>query len=340
MSICTFLFILDTVNGENSVGKQEHRFQTEKERSPRFPDEDEILKVLEYGSIAKIVPIEEVKAVRPHKNEVDVVHFRLRSRHASLALRVELTFAGEKVSAVFKPFDGEDLQYFKNQLAIDSFYPRETAAYVLSRALDFNLVPPTVTRIIKTRTKDGKTRKRIGSLQLFVPETEAVEAYKVYTSKEGWSRDISKLLPKQSPDPLERDLQLTAVFDYLINNCDRHAENLLIKRDERGVYLIDNGSAFVELPPTDYTDQIFALPYPIAGPRGFIFEPVERRSNIYRYRRVPLPSYILESLSAFAQSSDRQRALREDLRRCGLSEREVEGVFRRLNNLLEHQIYL
>ena len=90
-----------------------------------------------------------------------------------------------------------------------SSYRSEVLAYEVDKKLGFNLVPPTVTRLI-----DGK----VGSLQLWAPSSKTATA-------------TQTALDKQS------------TLDFLIDHGDRHGGNYLV-RDDRSIISIDNGIAF------------------------------------------------------------------------------------------------
>jgi uncharacterized repeat protein (TIGR03843 family) len=121
---------------------------------------------------------------------------------------------GAMVKAVYKPGRGErPLWDFPSGL-----YRREVAAYCLSEALGWNLVPPTVLR-------EGPFGE--GSLQLFI-EADFEQHY--FT------------LVEQRPD-LHDQMRAMAVFDVLANNTDRKSGHVLIGPDDR-LYGIDNGLCF------------------------------------------------------------------------------------------------
>jgi uncharacterized repeat protein (TIGR03843 family) len=125
---------------------------------------------------------------------------------------VELTRDGAVGHAVYKPLRGErPLWDFPRAL-----YRREVAAYLLSEALGWGLVPLTIER-------DGPFGE--GSLQSFVP---ADFAQHYFTLRE---------------DPAHHDrLKRICVFDLLANNADRKGGHCLIAAD--GIYAIDNGLTF------------------------------------------------------------------------------------------------
>jgi len=120
---------------------------------------------------------------------------------------------GRKLKAVYKPQKGEMPLY---DFPADSLAAREVAAYVVSEALGWNLVPPTV---IRNNGPFGP-----GSLQEFIPHNPE-ETY--------FSFD----------DAVRSELRLTAFFDLIINNADRKGSHILL--DKKGCFkLIDHGLCF------------------------------------------------------------------------------------------------
>ncbi len=126
---------------------------------------------------------------------------------------VEVARDGATALAVYKPGRGErPLWDFPAGL-----YRREVAAYLLSEALGWSLVPPTLLR-------EGPLGE--GSLQLFV---EADFAQHYFTLRER---------------PEHRDaLARLCLFDVLANNADRKAGHCLLGPDGR-IYAVDNGLTF------------------------------------------------------------------------------------------------
>jgi len=114
--------------------------------------------------------------------------------------------------AIYKPMRGErPLWDFPPGL-----YRREVAAYLVSEALGWGLVPPTVTR-------DAGPFGR-GSLQLFVDSHDGVTAF--------------ELLERQHPA-----MPLVAAFDVIVNNADRKGGHTLAGTNGQ-VWAIDHGVCF------------------------------------------------------------------------------------------------
>ena len=114
--------------------------------------------------------------------------------------------------AIYKPRRGERPLW---DFSHGTLYLREIAAYVVSRALGWPLIPPTVSR-------DGPYGP--GALQLYI---DADPEANYFTFSEEWLPD---LLP-------------VALFDILSNNADRKGGHLLLDRSDR-IWAIDNGLTF------------------------------------------------------------------------------------------------
>ncbi len=118
------------------------------------------------------------------------------------------------VQAVYKPHRGEQsLWDFP-----DGLYRREVAAYRLSEALGWGLVPPTVVR------DDAPFGP--GSLQLFI-ESDYEQHY--FTLQEAGGR--------------EDELRVFCAFDVVANNADRKSGHVLHASDGR-LWAIDHGLCF------------------------------------------------------------------------------------------------
>lgn len=137
------------------------------------------------------------------------------SSNATFLVRV--TCDDEELHAVYKPGRGErPLWDFP-----DGLYRREAAAWVLSDALGWGVVPETIVRV------DAPFGP--GSMQRFV-EADFEQHY--FT-----------LLEKEEHLPA---LMTIAAFDLLANNADRKSGHCLIAEDR--IWGIDNGLCFHEAP--------------------------------------------------------------------------------------------
>ena len=120
---------------------------------------------------------------------------------------------GDSFLAVYKPQQGEQplWDFPENTLA-----HRETAAFLVSQALGWGLVPPTVYR------EDGPFGS--GSLQVYI-EHDPNHHYFNFTDQE-----FQLLRP-------------VVLFDLLINNADRKGGHMIFGEDHR-LWLIDHGLCF------------------------------------------------------------------------------------------------
>jgi uncharacterized repeat protein (TIGR03843 family) len=158
------------------------------------PDRPDIIDVL------RTAEVEEEALLAAGSNYV----YLLKLRHPE---------AGEGF-AVYKPQRGEaPLSDFPD----GSLYRREYAAYLVSEALGWGLVPPTIVR------EEG-LEPGLGMLQLFIHHDPSQH---YFTLKEG--RDA--------------EMQRIALFDWLTNNADRKGGHCLLAADGR-VWCIDQGLTF------------------------------------------------------------------------------------------------
>ncbi len=116
--------------------------------------------------------------------------------------------------AVYKPQRGERPLW---DFALGTLGKREVAAYLVSEALGWGLVPPTVLR----RGPHGT-----GSLQLFVHAQQEKNFFVI-----------------QDVEDYRQDLERLAAFDAAINNADRKAGHCLIDHEGR-LWAIDNALTF------------------------------------------------------------------------------------------------
>ena len=135
------------------------------------------------------------------------------ARSSNAIFLVEVTLDDATALAVYKPGRGErPLWDFPPGL-----FKREVAAYLLSEALGWGLVPPTVER-------EGP--RGDGSLQRFV-EADFAEHY--FTLRE---------------DPAQHErLKRICLFDLVANNADRKSGHCLLGADGL-IYAIDNALTF------------------------------------------------------------------------------------------------
>ena len=116
--------------------------------------------------------------------------------------------------AVYKPQRGENPLW---DFEWGTLCKRETAAYTISAALNWDLVPPTVLR-------DGS--RGLGSVQFFIDHDS--EAH-YFTANEDAR--------------FGRAFRQLSLFDFLINNADRKSGHCLVGADGR-IWAIDHGICF------------------------------------------------------------------------------------------------
>jgi uncharacterized repeat protein (TIGR03843 family) len=149
------------------------------------------------------------------EGDLEVLGLLPRSSNYTFLARVDGS-GGQPLLAVYKPRSGETpLWDFPRGTLCD----REVAAWVLSEALGWPWIPPTVIR-------DGPHGE--GSVQLFV-EFDPAEHY--LTMRE------------DRPD----DFRRIALFDVVANNADRKSGHCLLSDDGR-VFAIDHGVCFHDEP--------------------------------------------------------------------------------------------
>lgn len=124
-----------------------------------------------------------------------------------------VNYQEEDYPAVYKPTRGERPLW---DFPPDTLALREAAAYLVSEALGWDLVPVTVYK------KDGPFGP--GSVQQFV-EHDPDRHYFTFASA-----DLQRLRP-------------VALFDVLINNADRKGGHILVAPDDH-LWLIDHGICF------------------------------------------------------------------------------------------------
>jgi uncharacterized repeat protein (TIGR03843 family) len=134
-------------------------------------------------------------------------------RSSNMIFLVEVALDGATALAVYKPGRGErPLWDFPPGL-----FRREVAAYLLSEALGWDLVPPTVER-------EGPLGE--GSLQRFVPADFEQHYFTL----------------RENPAHHER-LKQICLFDLVANNADRKSGHCLLGPDGL-IYAIDNALTF------------------------------------------------------------------------------------------------
>ena len=193
-----------------------------------------------------------------------------RLPHSSnMTFLVELRLDGAALLAVYKPEQGErPLWDFPSGL-----FRRELAAYHLSEALGWGLVPLTIRR-------EGPYGD--GSLQLFV---RADFAQHYFTLRE---------------EPAHRPrLQRICAFDLITNNADRKSGHCLLGPDG-AIYAVDNGLCF------NVDPKLRTVIWDFAG----VPIPDDIRADVARLVETGLPAPIVELLDQDECEVLRARAAR------------------------------
>jgi hypothetical protein len=225
------------------LGKRQER---ELSGESRFGNKDEVCRWLREGAVEGKTQIEDVipKLKGRHSNVVELAVLPYYFRIVKEEIPQEYIYKkGEKiyVRGIFKPYLGESAQK-KLEFGFDAethCHKREEMAYLVDSELGFDIVPPTIEKVI-----DGQ----VGSIQLFVPPELA-----------DWEKDISGLDEESLHESM--DYYKIAVLDYILQNPDRKPENYLVSLDGGKCFAIDHGYI---LPPKGCSEE------DILGPRDIL----------------------------------------------------------------------
>lgn len=153
-----------------------------------------------------------------------------------------VSLAGESATVVYKPVQGErPLWDFPD----GTLAQREYAAYVVSEALGWSLVPPTLLR--DGPLGEGMVQLWIDEAELPAGETELVDIVPQGRVPAGWIGVLDALDGRHNPVTLvhadQIGLRRMAVFDALVNNADRKGGHVLNPGDGR-IFGVDHGVTF------------------------------------------------------------------------------------------------
>lgn len=267
----------------------------------RFGDVEKILEIMRDGEVVEIGKIEDIYPnVSPHANVVEVVDVRTKeNQHANEVLGIKIQKGEDVIRCVFKPADGENSKS-KKKFGVREFYPHECAAYMVSDHFGFGVVPPTLVREIDDR---------IGSLQLFIDH----DYYEDYSKMKG-------------VDIQGEDFQKIALLDWILANCERHGDNLMVNREDPSkLVAIDHG---IVLSGSDY----FGLA--IRGPSlALTWDNLAQR-----HRQVPVPDNLLDMLKTGLANKDQ---LSERLGVLSdIHPKEIEMMWERVEKLVSSRTFL
>jgi uncharacterized repeat protein (TIGR03843 family) len=205
---------------------------------------------------------------------------------SNTTLRAFLTLDGVTVRCVYKPVRGErSLWDFPD----GTLAGREVAAYLVSRATGWGLVPPTVLR-------DGPLGP--GACQLWIDEPEEAQPLVGFLPAEDlpprWFRIAVAHDESGRPYVLahadDPRLARLAILDAVINNADRKGGHVLVGPDDR-VYGVDHGVCF------HVDDKLRTVLWGWVG-RPLPADAVETLHRIGRALDGPLGEALAEHLSA------------------------------------------
>jgi len=153
-----------------------------------------------------------------------------------------VTLDGETATVVYKPVQGErPLWDFPDGTLAE----REYAAYVVSEALGWSIVPPTLLR--DGPLGAGMVQLWIDEVELTAGETELVDIVPQGRVPSGWVGVLDAMDGRHNPVTLvhadTEALRRMAVFDALVNNADRKGGHVLNPGDSR-VFGVDHGLTF------------------------------------------------------------------------------------------------
>lgn len=210
---------------------------------------------------------------------------------------VTSVYEGSELTAVYKPRKGERPLW---DFPTGTLCNRERAAFLVSQAAGWDIVPPTVL----TKGPQG-----LGSLQFFIEHDPNVHFFNF-----------------EDKESLHDTLKTICLFDVIINNADRKG----------GHVIQENGSVVVggEQEQTN-SGRLWAIDHGIA----FHDEP-KLRSVIWDYAGEPLADDLLEALSrleaGLAGSADDSLGFR--LKQL-LSEREIQTFGRRIQRMRQIGVF-
>ncbi|MEK9167336.1 MAG: hypothetical protein AAB613_01160 [Patescibacteria group bacterium] len=198
----------------------------------RFGDERVILNTLEHGVARSVGDIDQFfNDIAPHRNVVELAYAKIEVIGSRGENKLVVVSDDEtEILAVFKP-DSLRSKEFRDMNELGDDYPRERAAYFVSKHFGFDLVPPTTIRTIDNRT---------GSLQEFISRDE----YRA-------GSDIARTTNEQMDMIMDSDdVKKLCILDWIIGNADRHSANYLVNLNTdpaakgRALIAIDNGMGF------------------------------------------------------------------------------------------------
>jgi uncharacterized repeat protein (TIGR03843 family) len=185
---------------------------------------------------------------------------------------VEITHNDISLQGVYKPTQGERPLW---DFPRSSLAHREVSAYLVSEAVGWKFVPPTVYR--------QNAPLGPGSLQQYVPHNPE---YHYFNFSE---EDRQRLRP-------------VVLFDLLINNADRKGSHVLIDPDDQ-IWLIDHGICF------HHEDKLRTVIWDFAGetiPEEYCQDII--RFNLQLHEGTPIYTALQANLNPLEMSALKKRA--------------------------------
>lgn len=277
----------------------------------RFGNKEQIVEAMTTGEIIEIGKIEDFYTDIPeHANVVNIAD--VKRKDANEILGVKIQKSGEVIRCIFKPADGEN-QKTKLETALSNefkFYPRECAAYMISEHFDLDVVPPTIIREINGRT---------GALQLFLDH----EYYKNFHYAEG---------TEETQAIESEDWQKIAVLDWILANCERHAHNMMIAKDNpQKIAAIDHG---IILCGTNYFEMA------VRGPAlQLTYQEIKNGKNIIgEPKQTKIPKPLTEKIQ---DGIVHRKELDDKLQNIeGLDKHEIDDMWKRAQQLIDSGKFL
>lgn len=210
------------------------------------------------------------------------------------------------IGAVYKPERGERPLWDFPQ---GTLCLREMAAFVVSEALGWGIVPPTVLR---------DAQHGLGTIQLYIDHDPSRHYFTI-----------------EGNDAYRPQLQKIALFDLAINNADRKAGHVLIeqKGDGSDADAADN-SGDASIDDADAPGRLWGIDHGIC----FHTDP-KLRTVIWEFAGAPIPASLKIDLEAFrGRLDDEGDELSGTLGQL-LSAAEIEALRRRVSRLISRPTF-
>jgi uncharacterized repeat protein (TIGR03843 family) len=181
------------LSGESTGQPSANHGEGQQDGEPIQVTETQVLTVLTHGEMAE-------QGLLPYSSNTSFL--------------ITTTHNGMTLPAVYKPRRGENPLW---DFEWGTLCQRETAAYLVSRTLGWDLVPPTVLR---------EGTRGVGSVQLFISNNDSEHYFTV--------QEDARFVPA---------MRRLALFDFVVNNADRKSGHCLLGDDQR-LWAIDHGICF------------------------------------------------------------------------------------------------